>query len=183
VIKLLAVGIAREDGRVELRVHPVMIPERHPLASVNDSFNAVFVEGDFVGETMFYGRGAGEKPTASAVVGDLIDLALRYEQGATRTAQGAAPVGRVVPMGEIVSHYFVRLKVRDETGVMAAICKVCADHKVGLKTVQQKDASGTEAGLVIITHPVQEAAMQAAIKSIEGLPQVLSVSSLIRAGL
>ncbi|MDR1998069.1 MAG: homoserine dehydrogenase [Candidatus Margulisbacteria bacterium] len=184
VLKLLAIGIAHAEDRVELRVHPVMIPERHPLATVNDAFNAVFVEGDCVGETMFYGRGAGELPTASAIVGDLADLALHYELGGTNPAlHFDFTQKKIIPVGEIFSKYFIRLKVKDETGVLAAVSRVCADHKVSIKAVQQKDASGAETSLVIITHTVQEAALQKAVEQIAALRQVLEVSSVIRAGL
>ena len=183
VIKLLAIGIAHDDMQVELRVHPVMVPANHPLASVNDSFNAVFVEGDCVGETMFYGRGAGV-PTASAVVGDLIDLALHYEIGDTNPALHFNFMRRkVIPVGEIFSKYFIRIRVKDEAGVLAAVAKVCADNKVSIKTVHQKNASGIETDLVIITHAVKEAALQKAIKQISALSQVIEVSSVIRAGL
>jgi homoserine dehydrogenase len=182
VIKLLAIGIAHGAKNVELRVHPVMIPQRHPLATVNDAFNAVFVEGDCVGETMFYGRGAGELPTASAVIGDLVDLAL-HDTGDTNPAlHFNFTRKKIVPIGSITSEYFVRLKVKDEPGVLAAVSKICANNQVSIKAVQQKDAAGT-AHLVIITHLVQEAPLQKAIRQIGALKQVLEVSSVIRAGL
>ncbi|MDR2431189.1 MAG: homoserine dehydrogenase [Candidatus Margulisbacteria bacterium] len=184
VLKLLAVGVAHGGDQVELRVHPVMVPQSHPLAAVNDAFNAVFVEGDCVGETMFYGRGAGELPTASAVVGDLIDIALHYGLDGVNPALHFQPARKkLVPVGETYSKYFIRLKVRDETGVLAAVSRVCSDHQVGIKTVQQKDASGIETELVIITHAVKEAALQAAVGQISALGQVVEVSSVIRAGL
>ncbi|GBR75324.1 homoserine dehydrogenase [Candidatus Termititenax persephonae] len=183
VIKLLAIGIAREAQQVELRVHPVMVPQKHPLATVNDSFNAVFVEGDCVGETMFYGRGAGELPTASAVIGDIVDLALHYEMGGTNPALHFNFMQKkIVPSGAISSEFFIRLQVKDEPGVLAAVSKICANNRVSIKTVQQKDANGV-AHLVIITHLVKEAALQKAIKQIGALRQVLEVSSVIRAGL
>lgn len=184
VIKLLAIGIAHNDQKIELRVHPVMVPEQHPLANVNDTFNAVFVEGDFVGETMFYGRGAGELPTASAVIGDLLDIALHYEiDGASPALSFNFTKKKIMPIGEIFSKYFIRLRVKDKTGVLAAVSKVCADNKVSIKTVKQKDASGVEAALVIITHTVKEAALQAAVKQMSALSQVLEVSSVIRVDL
>ncbi|MDR1453116.1 MAG: homoserine dehydrogenase [Candidatus Margulisbacteria bacterium] len=182
VIKLLAIGIAHDAKNVELRVHPVMVPQRHPLATVNDAFNAVFVEGDCVGETMFYGRGAGELPTASAVIGDIVDLALHDTEDTNAAPCFNFTRKEIVPIGAITSEYFIRLKVKDEPGVLAAVSRICADHKVSIKAVQQKDADSV-AYLVIITHLAPEALLQKAVRRIGALRQVLEVSSVIRAGL
>lgn len=184
VIKLLAIGIAHDDTRVELRVHPVMIKTKHPLAAVNDAFNAVFVEGDCVGETMFYGRGAGSLPTASAVVGDIIDIVLTYDLKETNAALNFDFADRkLIPIGEVLSKYFIRLTVQDKPGVLAQISTICGKHNVSLKTVQQKESNGVETELVMITHTVQEAAMQQTIREFKNLDSVIAVNSLIRAGL
>lgn len=184
VIKLLATGIEHDNKNVELRVHPVMIRNEHPLAAVNDSFNAVFVQGDHLGDSMFYGRGAGELPTASAIVGDVIDLAMHQPTGGTSPAMNFdLSEKKIIPMGNIISKYFLRLKVKDQPGVLAAISKIFADQEVSIKAVQQKEAIGVEAELVIITHSVKESSMQRAVRDIQKLSTVLSVCSLIRADL
>lgn len=184
VIKLLAIGIAHDDKHVQLRVHPVMIKTDHPLAAVNDAFNAVFVEGDCVGETMFYGRGAGSLPTASAVVGDIIDIALTYDMRVTNPALNFDFAERkLIPIGEVSSKYFIRLTVQDKPGVLAKISAICGKYAVSLKSVQQKESTGVETELVMITHSVKEAAMQQTIKELNELDVVLAVNSLIRAGL
>ncbi len=184
VIKLLAIGIADGGNTVELRVHPVMLPERHPLAAVNDSFNAVYVVGENVGETMFYGRGAGELPTASAIVGDIITI-VRGRNEKTTASQlnyGKHPK-KIRPIGETESKYYLRLHVKEAPGVLAAISRAFGDNKVSITMVQQADPTETDAELVIMTHRVKESQMQKALDEIRNLPVVLEVSSLIRAGL
>jgi homoserine dehydrogenase len=184
VIKLLAIGIAHDDTRVELRVHPVMIKNDHPLAAVNDAFNAVFVEGDCVGETMFYGRGAGSMPTASAVVGDVIDIALTFDLKETNAALNFDFAERkLIPIGDVLSKYFIRLTVQDKPGVLAQISTICGKHNVSLKSVQQKESTGVETELVLITHTVKESSMQQTIREFNELDAVIAVNSLIRAGL
>ncbi|MCK9523716.1 MAG: homoserine dehydrogenase [Proteobacteria bacterium] len=184
VIKILAVGVQRGDNDVELRVHPVMIPTRHPLASVNDAFNAVFVEGENVGESMFYGRGAGELPTASAIMGDMVEivrtLALQRSGMASRFGGSAH---RMRPMGDIESRYYLRLKVADAPGVLGAIAQAFGQHEVSIRSVKQQEGDGTAAELIIMTHAVREARMQAALTDIRALPTVDEVCSLIRVGL
>ncbi len=184
VIKLLAIGIARGDKQVELRVHPVMISKTHPLAAVNGSFNAVFVKGENVGETMFYGRGAGELPTASAIVGDIIHIARRsYVHGTSRALNFGQEEKQIVSMGEVEAGYFLRLIAADQSGVLAAISKVFADSNVSIRSVQQKDSSDKNAEIVIITHKVRESAMQKAVEEIQEIALVKEVCSLIRVGL
>ena len=184
VIKLLAIGIAESEGSVELRVHPVMIRQTHPLAAVNDSFNAVYVEGENVGETMFYGRGAGELPTASAIVGDIVTIA--RDASALKTSPSLSfgkRVREVVPMGKVEAKYYLRLIVKDNPGVLAAISRVFAEHDVSITTVQQSESMGVDAEIVIMTHRVKESEMQQAVAEIKGLPVVVELCSLIRAGL
>jgi len=182
VIKLLAIGAAHEDGRVELRVHPVLVREDHPLAAVNDSFNAVFVRGNYVGDVMFYGRGAGQLPTASAIVGDIIDLAMHQDGGGTSPRMNFGSQTRtVVPMGEVRSQYYLRLDVEDRPGVLAAIAKVFGDCGVSISAVTQEEAAGESVELVIFTHEVAEAAFQKAVSEIGGLDIVRGVRAVIRA--
>jgi homoserine dehydrogenase len=184
VIKLLAIGVEHDDKRVELRVHPVMIRHDHPLAAVNDSFNAVFASGNFVGDVMFYGRGAGQLPTASAIVGDIIDLAMHHPQGGVSARMNfGGQTKSVVPMGEVVSKFYLRLEVKDRPGVLAAIASVFGECEVSISGVKQKEATGADAELVILTHAVRESAMQKAVTEMRKLDVVLGVRSVLRADL
>jgi homoserine dehydrogenase len=181
VIKLLAIGVAHGNDRVELRVHPVMVPRRHPLAAVNDSFNAVFATGNFVGDVMFYGRGAGQLPTASAIVGDIIDLAMHQLNGGTSPRMNFGSLKKaVVPMGEVKSQFYLRLDVKDQPGVLASITKIFGDCAVSISAVTQKEATAESVELVIFTHEVDEADLQRAVTGIRGLPVVVGVRSIIR---
>jgi homoserine dehydrogenase len=182
VIKLLAIGAAHDDGRVELRVHPVLVPEEHPLAAVGDSFNAVFARGNYVGDVMFYGRGAGALPTASAIVGDIIDLAMHQRGGGTSPRMNFGTLRQaVVPMGEVKTQYYLRLDVKDRPGVLAAIAKIFADFRVSISAVTQEEATGESVELVIFTHEVTEADFQKAVAEIRKLDVVVAVRALIRA--
>jgi homoserine dehydrogenase len=183
VIKLLAIGAAHGDGRVELRVHPVLVPKHHPLAAVSDAFNAVFARGNYVGDVMFYGRGAGQLPTASAIVGDIIDLAMHQRGGGSSPRMNFGTQAKtVVPMGEVKTQFYLRLDVKDRPGVLAAIAKVFGDCGVSISAVTQEEATGESVELVIFTHEVIEAHFQKAVAAIGKLDVVVSVRSLIRAG-
>jgi len=180
VIKLLAIGVAHDDDRVELRVHPVMVPT-DPLAAVSDSFNAVFARGNYVGEVMFYGRGAGQLPTASAIVGDIIDLAMHQVQGGVSPRMNFGSTKKaVVPMGEVKTQFYLRLDVKDQPGVLASIAKIFGDCGVSISAVTQKEAAGVSVELVIFTHEVAESAFQKAIANIRELATVVGVRSIIR---
>jgi len=182
VIKLLAIGAAHGDGRVELRVHPVLVPKAHPLAAVSDAFNAVFARGNYVGDVMFYGRGAGQLPTASAIVGDIIDLAMHQRDGGTSPRMNfGTQTKAVVPMGEVKTQYYLRLDVKDRPGVLAAIAKIFGDCGVSISAVTQQEATGESVELVIFTHEVIEADFQKAVTAIGKLAVVVAVRSLIRA--
>jgi homoserine dehydrogenase len=181
VIKLLAIGVAHGDDRVELRVHPVMVPRSHPLAAVNDAFNAEFATGNFVGDVMFYGRGAGQLPTASAIVGDIIDLAMHQANGGTSPRMNFGTLKKaVVPMGEIKTQFYLRLDVKDQPGVLASIAKIFGDCGVSISAVTQKEATGESVELVIFTHEVAEADFQRSVNGIRALSVVVGVRSLIR---
>jgi homoserine dehydrogenase len=159
----------------------VMVPKDHPLAAVNDSFNAVFARGNFVGDVMFYGRGAGELPTASAIVGDIIDLAMHQAKGGTSPRMNFGSLKKtVVPMGEVKTQFYLRLDVKDQPGVLASITKIFGDCGVSISAVTQKEATGESVELVIFTHEVAEADFQKAVTGIRGLAVVVGVRSLIR---
>lgn len=177
VVKLLAIA-ERQGEAVAVRVHPAMVPISHPLASVRESFNAVFVEGDAVGSLMFYGRGAGGFPTASAVLGDVIDAAVNLGKG-THGTIGSFARSNVVPIDETKSQYLVGLDVEDKPGVLHAITGVFAAHGVSIRAAEQE---GTErdARLVFITHVAQESAVQACMREFRDLDVVRRTSGLLR---
>ena len=177
VIKLLAIA-EQADGEVAVRVHPAMIPKTHPLAAVRESFNAVFIEGDAVGELMLYGRGAGGMPTASAVLGDIIDAAHNLRSGGRPRA--ASP-GRASlrSIDELRSQYYLNLEVADRTGVLAAVATVFGEHGVSIRSMEQDD-EGAEARLVFITHTARERDMQATLHGLRELEAVHSIGSLLR---
>jgi len=163
-------------------VHPVLVPKDHPLAAVSDAFNAVFARGNYVGDVMFYGRGAGQLPTASAIVGDIIDLAMHQSGGGTSPRMNFGTLAKpVVPMGEVKTQYYLRLDVKDEPGVLASIAKIFGDSRVSISAVTQEEATGKSVELVIFTHEVTESDFQGAVGEIRSLPVVVAVRALIRA--
>lgn len=180
VIKLLGVAKNTESG-IEVGVYPVMLNKEHPLASVRDSFNAVFVHGDAVDDAMFYGRGAGELPTASAVMGDIIDVARDLEYRCTGriscTCYKAIPVK---PFGEVENKFFLRMQVKNQPGVLACIAKVFGDHQVSIARVVQKNARSERAELVIVTDKVKEDYLKNALQELEGMDPIFEISSIIR---
>ena len=224
VVKLLAIierDTARKDtaqkdtgqrdtsGEVMVRVHPALIPKEHPLASVRDAYNAVFVEGSTVGELMFYGPGAGGGPTASAVLGDLIDAALEAQgkklehsasesagntatgntatgntaTGDTGTAEQNYPEVRIRPMDELRTCYYLSVEVIDRPGVLAAVSGVFGKHDVSIRLMEQYELDRTkdpDAHLVFLTHIALEKNMQAAIQELQTLEVVRQVNTLIR---
>ncbi|MBV9040353.1 MAG: homoserine dehydrogenase [Acidimicrobiia bacterium] len=177
VIKLLAVTESDGDG-VGVRVHPAMVPKEHPLAAVRESFNAVFVEGAAVGDLMLYGRGAGGRPTASAVLGDVIDAASNRRRG-THAGLGALGKARIRPIEDLSSEYYVALEVVDEPGVLAAVAGVFGDHRVSINHAYQ-EGIGKDARLIVITHRAVERDMQATLKDLRDLDVVDRVGSLLR---
>lgn len=181
-IKILAVGI-NHPGSIELRVHPVMIRNSHPLATVNDAFNAIFIRGSSLGDAMLYGRGAGEFPTASAVVGDVMNLAFRNGDGFNRDTEFALNDRTVMSINECVTSFFIRCVVDDTAGVLANLANVFAKNSVSIQALKQADEEGETATITFITHPVQEAKMRSALTEIEKLSCVHKVASVIRVGL
>lgn len=178
VVKLLA--IAERDGAgVGVRVHPAMIPRSHPLASVREAYNAVFVEADSAGQLMFYGRGAGGSPTASAVLGDLVAVARNTLSGARGAGESAYADLRVRAMGEVVTRYHISLDVADKAGVLAAVANTFSTHDVSIRTVRQ-EGHGDDASLVVVTHVATDAALQAVVEELRGLDVVRAVASVMR---
>jgi homoserine dehydrogenase len=185
VVKLLAIAEQHDGasatghaGEVSVRVHPAMVPVDHPLASVRDSFNAIFVEGAAVGDLMFYGRGAGGDPTASAVLGDVIDAALNRTRGSHATV-GALAKARIRPIDEVRSAYYLNLDVFDRPGVLAAVAGVFGQHDVSIRSMEQEGLGG-EARLVFITHVAREAAVRATIRDLHHLDAVDRITSVLR---
>jgi homoserine dehydrogenase len=178
VVKLLA--IAEKDGdAVTARVHPAMIPRTHPLASVREAYNAVFVEAASAGRLMFYGPGAGGAPTASAVLGDLVAVARNAVAGARGTGESSYADLRVRPMGEVVTRYHISLDVADKAGVLAAVAQAFAAHDVSLRTVRQ-EGHGDDASLVVVTHTATDAALSAVVDELHRLDSVRAVASVMR---
>ena len=181
VIKLLAVGRNTDDG-IDVRVHPVFLPKTHPLASVNGVFNAVFVRGDVIGDAMFYGRGAGALPTASAVVADIIEVVRDIVSGTTgRMKYRIGERKKLCPVEKTRSSHYLRLVVADEPGVLGEIATTFGRAKVSLKSViQARWTEDGDAEIVAVTHVVTHAAASAAAEALRALPVVREVRSLIR---
>ena len=182
-VKAIAVAERTGDGdgerpEVAVRVHPAMVPFQHPLASVRDSFNAVFIQGDAVGELMFYGRGAGGRPTAGAVLGDLVDAAVNLASG------GPGRIGRLVParvcsIDDLRSAYYIGMEVADEPGVLASVAAVFGSHGVSIRSMEQHGL-GDDARLVFITHECIERDLQATLRDLRGLAAVHNLGNVIR---
>ena len=177
-IKLLAICERFDDGSIAVRVHPAMVVSSHPLASVRDSFNAVFVEGDAVGDLMFYGRGAGGRPTASAVLGDVIDAALNRAKG-TAASIGALGRCRVRPIDELSSPFYMNIEVSDQPGVLAAVAGVFGEHGVSIRSMEQ-EGLGSDARIIFITHVAREADVRATLRELAGLDVVREIGSVLR---
>lgn len=179
-IKLLGVAKNTPEG-IEVRVHPMLIPSTHPLASVNDSFNAVFVHGDAVDDAMFYGRGAGELPTASAVVGDVFDIARNLQYDCTGrvgcTCYKELPIKK---MEDIESKYFLRMRVLNQAGVLAGVTTVFGNQKVSIEQIVQKKKFGELAEIVVITDMVKESHVKTSLEEFEKMDIVKEIPAVIR---
>lgn len=185
-IKLLAIG--KLDGdRVEARVHPTMIPVNYPLADVDGVFNAIRLTGDFVDTVMFYGRGAGMDPTASAIVGDVMAIALNLKAGIGRRS---APRGyldtnlknlEIKPIGEIVSKYYIRFSAQDKPGVLAKIAGVLGANGISIESmIQSARIAGETVPIVIMTHEAREGGIRSALEEIDSFDFIREKSKLIR---
>ena len=191
-IKLLGITRRREGEGVELRVHPTLVPAKRLIANVEGAMNAVVVNGDAVGTTLYYGKGAGSEPTASAVIADLVDVTrlatsdpqhrvphLAFQPGAMRDVS-------VLPMEEVVTSYYLRLRVADEAGVLARVATILADAGISIDALLQREADevggegSTQTDLIILTHEAREGDMNAALDELQALPTVLAPIVRIR---
>ena len=196
VVKLLAIcervripataeaGSVATEG-VSVRVHPAMIPRSHPLAGVREAFNAVFVEADAAGQLMFYGKGAGGDPTASAVLGDLVAVARHRVVGGRGPGESSYADLPVLPMGQAITRYHISLDVADRPGVLAQVASAFAEHEVSIETVRQQllpadDGGQGRAALVVVTHAAPDAALSATVESLAKLDVVEAVVSVMR---
>lgn len=178
-VKLLAIAeLENSSGSVSVRVHPAMVPHHHPLASVRDAFNAVVVDGEASGSLMFYGRGAGGDPTASSVLGDVIDAAINLNKGAHATL-GVLTKVKLLPMAQNSCEYLIPLEVADKPGVLHAVTGIFASNDVSIRAAEQ-DGIGSGARLVFLTHMASEAAVQACIAQLRNLDVVMHVGALLR---
>jgi homoserine dehydrogenase len=181
-IKLLAIG-KQGDNWIEVRVHPVFIPEESLLAKVDGVYNAILVEGDLVGKVLFYGEGAGALPTSSAVISDVVSAAQDILSGGGSGVRWRLEPGkRIKPMAELETRYYLRLNVADQPGVLAQVAKVLGDHLISISSVIQQaaDSVAQTAEIVIMTHPAKEAAMQQALAELTHLAVVKAISNFIR---
>ncbi len=168
-----------DEGGVSVRVHPAMIPRSHPLASVREAFNAVFVESEAAGQLMFYGPGAGGAPTASAVLGDLVTVARNRLAGTRGAGESAYADRRVLPMGETVTRYHVAIDVDDRAGVLASVATAFADNGVSIQTVRQ-EGRGEDAQLVVVSHAATDAQLSATVQALREMGIVREVTSVMR---
>lgn len=182
VIKLLAIAerVDGEGGGVSVRVHPALVPLTHPLASVRGAFNAVFVEAEAAGDLMFYGRGAGGTPTASAVLGDLVSVARHRVNGGRGPRESAYGEAAVLSLAAASSRFQLRMSVPDRPGVLAAIAAAFAAHEVSIETVRQRAVDGELATLVIATHRAPEAGFAALVDTLRASDAVADIRSVLR---
>jgi len=180
VIKLLAIAERSTDGRgINVRVHPAMVPRTHPLAGVRDAYNAVFVESDAAGQLMFYGRGAGGTPTASAILGDVVAVARNRISGGRGPRESTYEQLPVLPAAESDTRYYISMDLADKAGVLATVAAEFARHDVSIETLRQ-DGHGDDATLRIVTHIAKEAALAATVETLRGLDSVREVTSFMR---
>lgn len=181
VIKLLAIAKENQAGQIQVRVHPAFLPVDHPLAAVDDVFNAVFVQGDAVGEIMHFGRGAGQMPTASAVVGDIIDIVRNLNHN-TKARIGCTCYEQKTILGinELEVEYYIRMTVTDRPGVLAGIAGVFGNNNVSIATVLQKSSDNEKAELIMITHRVREQDLRDSLAVLSGMSIVGAINNVIR---
>ena len=178
VVKLLAIA-ELSDGKISVRVHPTLISRSHPLAAVREAFNAVFVESESAGAMMFYGRGAGGAPTASAILGDLVAVARHRVSGGLGPRESDYADLAIAPMGSTKTRYLIRLDVADRPGVLAAVAQTFAKHEVSIQTVRQT-GRGDNAELIVMTHKASDAALASTVADLSSLDAVKDVASVIR---
>ena len=183
VIKLLAIceRITDQEGReaVASRVHPTLVPVDHPLASVNQSYNAIFVEAEAAGRLMFYGNGAGGAPTASAVLGDVVGAARNKVHGGRAPGENTYANLPIASLGDVRTRYHIDMEVEDRTGVLSELSAIFATRGISLKTVRQEE-SGDDARLIVVTHSAREADLAATVEDLKNAPAVKAVDSVLR---
>lgn len=179
IIKLLAIADLNDKGEISVRVHPTLISRNHPLAAVRESFNAVFVEAESAGELMFYGRGAGGAPTASAVLGDLVAVARHKVLGSQGPRESGYAARNIAPMGSNKTRYLIRLDVADKPGVLAKVAETFAKGDVSIQTVRQ-NGRGEDAELIVMTHKATDAALAKTVAGLKNLDVVKGVESVLR---
>lgn len=179
VIKLLAIAELTLKDEISVRVHPVILPHSHPLASVRNAFNAVYVESESAGQLMFYGRGAGGAPTASAILGDLVAVTRHRAYSTVGYGESDYADLDIAPVEAVKSQFFVRLHVADISGVLAAIAQTFASEDISIQTVRQTGI-GKDAELIVVTHSASEASLTACIKKLTDMDIVSKVESVIR---
>lgn len=179
VVKLLAIAELTNEGKISVRVHPTLISRSHPLASVREAFNAVFVESESAGAMMFYGRGAGGAPTASAILGDLVAVARHRVSGGLGPRESDYADLDVAPMGSTKTRYLIRLEVADRPGVLAAVAQTFSKHDVSIQTVRQTGRSNN-AELIVMTHKAADSALAATVADLSTLDAVKDIASVLR---
>ena len=179
VVKLLAIAELTNDGKISVRVHPTLISRNHPLASVREAFNAVFVESEAAGAMMFYGRGAGGAPTASAILGDLVAVARHKVSGGLGPRESDYADLAIAPIGSIKTRYLIRLDVADRPGVLASVAHTFSKHDVSIQTVRQT-GRGDNAELIVMTHKATDSALASTVADLSSLDAVKDVASVIR---
>ena len=179
VVKLLAIAELTNDGKISVRVHPTLISRSHPLASVREAFNAVFVESEAAGAMMFYGRGAGGAPTASAILGDLVAVARHRVSGGLGPRESDYADLAIAPIGSVKTRYLIRLDVADRPGVLAAVAQTFAKHDVSIQTVRQT-GRGDNAELIVMTHKAADSALAATVADLSSLDAVKDIASVLR---
>jgi homoserine dehydrogenase len=179
VVKLLAIAELTNEGKISVRVHPTLISRSHPLASVRESFNAVFVESESAGAMMFYGRGAGGAPTASAILGDLVAVARHRVSGGLGPRESDYADLGIADMGSTKTRYLIRLDVADRPGVLASVAQTFSKHDVSIQTVRQT-GRGDNAELIVMTHKATDSALASTVADLSSLDAVKDIASVIR---
>jgi homoserine dehydrogenase len=179
VVKLLAIAELTNEGKISVRVHPTLISRSHPLASVREAFNAVFVESESAGAMMFYGRGAGGAPTASAILGDLVAVARHRVSGGLGPRESDYADLAIAPMGSTKTRYLIRLDVADRPGVLAAVAQTFSKHDVSIQTVRQT-GRGDNAELIVMTHKATDSSLAATVADLSSLDAVKDIASVLR---
>ncbi|MCL1848217.1 MAG: homoserine dehydrogenase [Clostridiales bacterium] len=179
-IKLLAI-CKETDGRIEARVHPALLPKSHPLASVKDTFNAIFIKADHLGEVMLHGRGAGRFPTAAAILGDVSEIARNILAGSCgRLTKVSGRVKPIVPIEDVRTRFFLRILLADQPGVLASVTQILSKYQVSLDTVNQIGLEDGDAELVFVTHLIREGDMRQALEALRDLEEMKGIQSVLR---